>query len=187
VVEIQHKHHDDHYDRFLHYHCVTLLDQAKNAKQYQPKKTVYTIVILTDGDHDLKYDVATIEFDPKRLNGTPLKRIKHRIIYLCPQYINEETPLLYREWLEIINASLINQADETHYHTYEIQKVLRFIEQDGITPEERRIMIEESYIEEAIQKGKLETQAEIAKTMLAKGFDIETIIELTGLSKDMIV
>ncbi|MFZ2727396.1 MAG: PD-(D/E)XK nuclease family transposase [Methylococcaceae bacterium] len=191
VVEIQHKHNEDHYDRFLHYHCVTLLDQAKNSTQYKPEKTVYTIVVLTGGDHDLQYDVATIEFDPKRLNGTPLKKIKHRVIYLCPQYINDETPLLYREWLEVINDSLHNQADETHYHLSEIQKVLSFIEQDGITPEERRIMIEESYIEEAVQKGKLEGKLEgqitIAETMLAKGFDIETIIEVTGLSKEMIL
>jgi predicted transposase/invertase (TIGR01784 family) len=190
VVEIQHKHNEDHYDRFLHYHCVTLLDQVKSADDYSPKANVYTIVVLTSGDKH-KTDVSIIDFQPKRLDGSPLKEFKHKIIYLCPKYVNDNTPVLYQEWLRVINDSLNNQVDELQYHTLEIQKALLCIEEDGITPEERRIMIEESYSQKAEQRGKEEGEKEkaleIAKTMLAKGFDIETIIEVTGLSKEMIL
>jgi predicted transposase/invertase (TIGR01784 family) len=190
IVEIQHDRNDDHYDRFLHYHCVALLDQVKNANEYRPQTTVYTIVVLTSGDRH-QCDVSTIEFDPKRLDGKPLKELKHKVIYICPKYVNDNTPLLYQEWLKVINDSLDNQVDESQYHTSEIQKVLVSIEEDEITPNERARMIEESYsqkaeqrgIEQGIEQGKLET----AKTMLAEGFDMKTIVKITGLTEEMIL
>ena len=38
-------------------------------------------------------------------------------------------------------------------------------------------------MEKGIEKGKLET----AKAMLAKGFDIKTIVEITGLTEEMVL
>ncbi len=194
IVEIQHDRNDDHYDRFLHYHCVALLNQAKSAEEYRPKTTVYTLVILTSGDKH-QCDVSTIDFNPKRLDGKPLNEFKHKIIYLCPKYVNENTPLLYQEWMRVIEDSLDNQVDESQYHTIEIQKALVFIEEDGITPDERAKMIEEAYsqkaelrgLEEGFKQGKLARDLEIAKSMLAKGFDMQTIIEITGLTEEIIL
>ena len=37
-----------------------------------------------------------------------------------------------------------------------------------------------------IQEGETKTQKEIAKKMLAKGIDIDTIVEITGLTKEKI-
>jgi predicted transposase/invertase (TIGR01784 family) len=194
VVEIQHDRNDDHYDRFLHYHCVALLDQVKAANEYRPQTTVYTIVVLTSGDRH-QSDVSTIDFDPKRLDGTPLKELKHKVIYICPKYVNENTPLLYQEWLKVIYDSLDNKVDETQYQLAEIQKALIRIEEDEITPDERARMIEESYSQKAEQRGKLEGRLEgklegkleTAKIMLAKGFDIKTIVEITGLTQEIIL
>jgi predicted transposase/invertase (TIGR01784 family) len=194
VVEIQHDRNDDHYDRFLHYHCVALLDQVKAANEYRPQTTVYTIVVLTSGDRH-QSDVSMIDFDPKRLDGTPLKELKHKVIYICPKYVNENTPLLYQEWLKVIYDSLDNKVDETQYQLAEIQKALIRIEEDEITPDERARMIEESYSQKAEQRGKLEGRLEgklegkleTAKIMLAKGFDIKTIVEITGLTQEIIL
>jgi len=186
VVEIQHDRNDDHYDRFLHYHCVALLDQVKNANEYRPQTTVYTIVVLTSGDKH-QCDVSMIDFDPKRLDGRTLKELKHKIIYICPKYVNENTPLLYQEWLKVIDDTLDNQVDESKYQLAEIQTALIRIEEDGITPDERARMIEESYSQKAEQRGKLEGKLETAKIMLIKGFDIKTIIEITGLTEDIIL
>jgi predicted transposase/invertase (TIGR01784 family) len=184
VVEIQHDRNDDHYDRFLHYHCVALLDQVKNANR--PQTTVYTIVVLTSGDRH-QSDVSMIDFDPKRLDGSALKELKHKVVYICPKYVNENTPMLYQEWLKMIDDSLDNKVDESQYHTSEIQKALIRIEEDGITPEERARMIEESYSQKAEERGKLEGKLETAKAMLAEGFDMKTIIKITGLTEEMIL
>ena len=136
-----------------------------------------------------------IDFNPKRLDGRPLNEFKHKVIYLCPKYVNENTPLLYQEWMRVIEDSLDNQVDESKYLLPEIQKALIAIEEDGITPDERARMIEESYaqkaelrgIEEGFKQGKFERELEIAKNMLAKNFDIQTIIEMTGLSEEIIL
>jgi predicted transposase/invertase (TIGR01784 family) len=194
IVEIQHDRNDDHYDRFLHYHCVALLNQAKSAEEYRPKTTVYTIVVLTSGDKH-QCDVSTIDFNPKRLDGTPLNEFKHKVVYLCPKYVNENTPTLYQEWLRVIEDSLDNKVDESQYALAEIQTALLRIEEDGITPDERAKMIEESYvqkaeqrgIEQGIEQGEQRKTLELAKAMLAEGFDIKTIVKITGLMEEMIL
>ena len=50
IVDIQHKRYSDHYDRFLHYHCVALIEQISSSTNYKPDMNVYTIVVLTSGD-----------------------------------------------------------------------------------------------------------------------------------------
>jgi predicted transposase/invertase (TIGR01784 family) len=194
IVEIQHDRNDDHYDRFLHYHCVALIDQAKSAEEYRPKTTVYTIVVLTSGDKH-QCDVSVIDFNPKRLDGRGLNEFKHKVIYLCPKYVNENTPLLYQEWLKAIHDSLDKQVDESQYTLSEIHTAFAHIEEDGITPDERARMIEESYlqkaerrgIEQGIEEGKQAKAFEMAKSMLGKGLAIKMIAEITGLSEAQIL
>jgi predicted transposase/invertase (TIGR01784 family) len=193
IVDIQHRRDSDHYDRFLHYHCAALLEQIKNSTDYRPKLAVYTIVVLTSGDKH-KSPLSIIDFDPKTMKGESLGEIPHKVIYLCPKYINDDVPSLYREWLQVIDDSLDSSIDETLYHNPQIQKIVSRIETDNITPEERYWMIEE-YSEEkaklemresALKKGKLEGQLEekktIAKNLLLLGLDYSAIAQATGLT-----
>jgi len=189
IVDIQHERHTDHYDRFLYYHCIALLQQIKSAANYRPPLGVYTIVVLTSGDKH-KRDVSVIDFDPKDLEGQPLNEIPHKIIYLCPKYLNDKTPILYHEWLQVIDDSLDGQVEESDYHLSEIQKILAHIEEDDISPTEKYNMIEESYfdevenqgIEKGIEKGKLE----VALNMLKQGFDVKMIAQITALDEKII-
>src|SRR4051794_4794147 len=50
IVDIQHVRHPDHYDAFLHYHCIAILEQVAKGENYRPKLAVYSIVVLTSGD-----------------------------------------------------------------------------------------------------------------------------------------
>jgi predicted transposase/invertase (TIGR01784 family) len=218
IVEIQHQYSsDDHYDRFLHYHCVALLEQVKKAKNYKPPLSVYTIVVLTSTDTKYREDVLTIDFDLKTKKGKALKEIPHKVVFLCPRHVDENTPTAYREWLNVIFDSLDESIDESLYHKPEVQKLVEYIEQDSVSPEEKAQMIEEYNWEQfkmkqeklfndklqkstakatakALAKGKAEGKLEgklegeklktleIAKGMLAKGLDLQTISELTGLT-----
>ena len=214
IVEIQHQYSsDDYYDRFLHYHCVALLEQVKKAKNYKPPLAVYTIVVLTSADTKYREDVLTIDFDLKTKKGKALKEIPHKVVFLCPRHVDEHTPTAYREWLNVIFDSLDESIDESLYHKPEVQKVVEYIEQDSVSPEEKAQMIEEYNWEQfkmkqeklfneklqkstakatakALAKGKAEGKLEgeklkaleIAKGMLAKGLDLQTISELTGLT-----
>jgi predicted transposase/invertase (TIGR01784 family) len=185
IVDIQHVRSHDHYDRFLHYHCVALLEQVANAKNYRHTLKIFTIVVLTSGDRHQK-DVLTVDFDPKDLNGKGVNEIPHKIIYLCPKYASENTPAAYREWMDAIQDTLDEEVDETHYHELMIQKIFDSIEKDDISPTERARMFEEYNNEEHKQtmfaEGELKAKQTIVENMLAKGFDWETITELTGLT-----
>ena len=206
IVEIQHQYStDDHYDRFLHYHCVALLEQAENAKNYKPPLAVYTIVVLTSSDTKYREDVLTIDFDLKTKTGKSLGEIPHKVVFLCPRHVDENTPAAYREWLDVIFDSLDGSIDESLYLKHEVQKVVEHIQKSGVSPEEKAQMIEEYNWEqfkmkqeklllESIERSKIEGKLEgkiegekakaiaSAKGMLAKNLDLEIIAELTGLT-----
>jgi predicted transposase/invertase (TIGR01784 family) len=185
IVDIQHRRHEDYYDRFLHYHCMAILEQIKNEKDYHPKAQVFTIVVLTSNDKHGK-DVLTIDFDPKDLQGNGINEIGHKVIYLCPEFVNENTPLEYREWMNAINDTLDGEVDESHYENKTIQEIFDLIEADSITPEERYDMFEESHRQEEIQSseavGRLKEKKEMARNLLAEGLPIEMIARTTGLT-----
>jgi predicted transposase/invertase (TIGR01784 family) len=190
IVDIQHRQKDSHYDRFLHYHCAAILEQMPRGKiSYRPRLKVFTIVVLTSMDKHGK-DVLTIDFDPKDLQGKGVNEIPHKIIYLCPKCVNENTPIAYKEWMEAIKDTLDEQVEESDYHNAMIQKIFDSIEEDGLTPKDRYDMIEEyedrEFVEteqkKAALKATLKEKHAIAKNSLAAGLAIETIVQITGLT-----
>jgi hypothetical protein len=146
---------------------------------------VYTIVVLTSGDK-YKKDVLITDFAPRDLNGNKVNEIAHKIIFLCPKYVNEQTPEAYREWLEAIEDSLDGEVDESHYKLAEIQKVFQHIERDDISPDEKARMIEEYHLEEAIDESVKKAKKTIIKNMLANNISMATIIEVTDLTANEI-
>ena len=198
IVDIQHRRDTDHYDRFLHYHCAALLEQIKNSSDYRPRLAVYTIVVLTSGDKH-KSPLSIIDFDPKNCQGQSLGEIPHKVIYLCPKYLNDDVPSIYREWLQVIDDSLDGSIDESLYHLAEVQKIVKRIETDDITPEERYWMIEEyseekaklemrelalkEGLEKGLEQGQLKEKQTIAKNLLTLGLDYLAIMQATGLTQ----
>ena len=135
IVDIQHRRYDDHYHRFLHYHCAALLEQSVTSKSYRPDLAVYTIVVLTAGDRHGR-DILTIDFDPKDRDRVTMGEVPHKILYVCPKYVSENTPEPWREWLLAIDDSLDGQVDETQYQNACIQKVFELITKDTLSPAE---------------------------------------------------
>ncbi|TGN99824.1 hypothetical protein PN36_33225 [Candidatus Thiomargarita nelsonii] len=151
IVYIQHVRSADHYHRFLHYHCIALLEQVVNSDDYHPK--VFMLVVLTSGDRHKK-DISITDFDPKDLQGKPFGEIDHKIVYICPKYLDKKvTPKQCHEWLEAINDSMDEQVDESHYTLPEIKRIFNLIEKDKVTPEERARMFDEHSEEEIKQEG----------------------------------
>ncbi|WP_417909472.1 PD-(D/E)XK nuclease family transposase [Candidatus Electronema sp. PJ] len=181
VVDIQHDRLTDHYDRFLYYHCAAMLELTAHTKTYRPDIKVYTLVVLTSGDRH-HADIAVIDFDPKDLHGRPLKEIAHKIIYICPKYVSEETPGVCQEWLRAIDDTLDEQVDETQYKNPVIHKVFNCIEESQVTPQERAKMKDEAARKETID----EKAKEIACKMLRRGRSVEEIVEDTGLTQEQV-
>jgi len=197
IVDIQHARYRDHYDRFLHYHCAALLEQIINAENYRPELKVFTIVVLTSADRHKK-DVSVLDFDPKDLEGNPLGEIPHKILYICPKYMNDKTPKPYQEWMRAIQDSLDEQVEENDYTVAEVRKMFDYIEKDLISPEERAKMFDEydeeqlkqDKFKEGLKKGRKEGIKEgaekIAKEMLREGIDIGLISKMTELPQEVI-
>jgi hypothetical protein len=201
ILDIQHVRHFDHYHRFLHYHCAAILDQIKSSSDYFPVQKVFTLVVLTSGDK-YKNDIGVIDFDPKTIDGKPFGEIFHKVIYVCPKYVNEQTPEPYRQWMIAINDSLDEEVDETQYDRPVIKKIFHQIKRDDITPKERAKMIDEysfgllekaakeKGLNEGRKEGKKEGRKEgrkegidfvVKKMISAKQLSIKQISEITGI------
>ncbi len=189
IVEIQHERYSDYYDRFLHYHCLTLLEQVKNYIDYQPSLRVYTIVVLTSANKHQR-DVSVIDFDPVDLAGNKLGEIHHKIFYLCPKYCNEKTPALYQEWLDAITDSYDGKVEENKYLLAEIQELFNEIELNMISPAEQAVMLEENYIEEkrheGFEKGIYEGKLLTAKGLFNMGMSAAVVRQATGLTDEQL-
>ena len=197
IVNIQHKRHSDHYDRFLHYHSIALIEQIENSYSYITPMQVYTIVVLTSGDKHKK-DITITDFRPRDLEGNYISETPHKILYICPKYLNDKTPKVYREWLMAIEDSMDKEMNRDDYGKEVIQDIISIIETDSITPQERAKMIQEfsdeEYLtkmkeknrKEGIKEGEKRAKIEIAKTSLKQNIDIATIALITGLSVDEI-
>jgi predicted transposase/invertase (TIGR01784 family) len=107
-------------------------------------------------------------------------------LYICPKYVAADTPEPYREWLLAIADSLDEEVDETQYHKTEIQHIFELIARYLISPQEGARMKDEYSLEQIQQdrfeKGLQQKALETATKMLAKGYDLAEIAELTGLS-----
>ena len=183
IVDIQHRRYPDHYHRFLHYHCAALLEQAVSAEDYRPP--MLTIVVLTSGDRHRR-DISVIDFDPRDLNGEKLGEINHRVMYVCPKYVNDDTPEPCREWLSAIEDTLDGEVEEAGYHLPEIRKVFERIEKDGVSPAERAKMFDEYGLELLIEEKLAEGIAQVAHALLKKGVSVSLVSETTGLSESEI-
>ncbi len=209
IVDIQHRRYDDHYDRFLHYHCAALLEQVSTAKNYSPALTVFTIVVSTSGTKE-DVAIAEINFDPfDFLTQQRLSKIPHRVLYLSPKHVNQQVPEPYRQWLQLIQDSLDEQAEESCYDKPELRHVLDLIKVDGLTPQDRARLKDEYALEQALRQEKREEfekgeqrglekglelgeqrglelgKLEIARKLQAQGMSIEQIEQLTGLSRGL--
>jgi predicted transposase/invertase (TIGR01784 family) len=201
IVDIQHRHYEDHYDRFLHYHCAAILEQASTSRGYSPKRTVFTIVVSTSSSKE-DCAIAEICFDPIDIfNKQPLNKIPHRVIFLAAKYANEQIPEPYRQWLMMIQDSLDEQIDESKYQKPEVLKIVNLIKRDGLTIDDRTRIIEEHALQEFIRqekaegfeeglekgvekglaKGEEKAKLEIAHKLQEQGLSLEMIEKVVGI------
>ena len=105
------------------------------------------------------------DFRPKKIDGTCVVETQHKIIYVCPKYVTNQTPTPYQEWLRAINDSLDKQVEESDYQNEIIQEIFSLIEKDKISPTEYARMKDEYSEEEYMQEQTLKARKEGVLTM----------------------
>jgi hypothetical protein len=198
VIEIQKVEYDHNFDRFLHYHLQAITEQQRSSDDYTVEKTVYTIVVMTapykinEKTREIYKDEVLIStLNPKNLKGIERKLFNHELIYLNPNYIGQDTPLNYRDWLDLIYESIHHPENPTLNIANEgIKRASEIVSYENITPDEW----EQSKIEVGKRKviklereaGMQEAQIKIAKNMILAGSTSEFIAQITDLVLEQI-
>lgn len=187
--------------RNLAYWSKAYLEQFKSGDDYSKANKTICIWILDGKVYDFpkyhsKWKVTEIEnkeeiyLDDFEIHVIELKKFREEDIM---------EPKKKEFWLWFIDHTK-KEMVEMSYSLEEIRKAKaeyeKMIEDN---PEIQHLLIREEFArwdeqhrralaeKEGMEKGKKEAQKETAKKMLAKGMDIETIIELTGLTEKEIL
>ncbi len=209
VIEIQRQRYDYHADRFLYYHDVAKVELIRSYQDYRFGHTVYTIVWLPRRTHDpfLSHSIVTTSLCSVTEAGEHLNLYPHRLYFLNPFYVNEHTPAGVADWLRLAAESITNPQHPTlNLERAILERATQLIMEDGITPQERAQMFEETGYENHLQQryeegkkageqtgmqagletGQRQKAPEIARAMLAQGMEPSLIAQVTGLPPDKV-
>ena len=203
IVELQKTKQNFFKDRTLYYSTFPIREQAKRADWDFELKAIYTIAILDfvfDAD---KYEPNKFRYDVK-LTDVETKRIfynKLTFIYLeMPKFNKTVDELVTRfdKWLYIIkNLNKLDRIpdklrEQIFDKLFATAEIARFTPAQVLSYEDslKHYRDLKNSLDTARGEGKLEGRIEgkfeIAIKALKKGFSINDIIELTGLSEDEI-
>ncbi len=178
IVEVQHIRERDFFDRFLHYHLVSVVEQAESHEQYRIERDVFTLVVLTTQpkERELQFSVAVSDMDPVSEQGTRVGVYRHRLVFLNPKAVNARTPARVRPWLELIADSLDGEVDETHYPDPTMQRALRNAVTRSVSPDELARIKDEAAWEatkaEARSLGRAEGEAKGLRVAIVTACDL---------------
>ncbi|MCU0285836.1 MAG: hypothetical protein MUF15_05505, partial [Acidobacteria bacterium] len=127
---------------------MAIAELQRSAKDYRLEQKVFTVVVLTapyridDNTHlPIKDEVLISSADPRNLKGKEIHVYGHKLIFLNHHYRNDNTPVNYRDWLDLFYESIHNPDD---YHlnlsNQGIKKAVELIDYDKLTPEARHLM-----------------------------------------------
>ena len=194
VIEIQKVEYDHNFDRFLHYHLQAITEQQRSSEDYSVEKTVYTIVVMTapykvnsKTNEIYKDEVLISTLNPKNLKGIERKFFNHELIYLNPNYKDQDTPPNYRDWLDLIYESIHNPKNpKINTKNEGIKRATEIVNQENITPDEWEQAKIEASKRKVITLEREEEKLEIARNFIALGLDNDTIAKGTNLTIEQI-
>ncbi|MEM7539020.1 MAG: Rpn family recombination-promoting nuclease/putative transposase [Chloroflexota bacterium] len=208
IVEIQHVKEEDFFARFLYYHILGIIQQVGSFEEYEPPKTVYTIVVLTSVPRDgsIKFSLATHLMEILDELGERHLIAPHRLIFVNPRLVNKKTPAAVRPWMDVIEDSLDGKIDENDYQSPRLKELINEIQKSTMSAEESTAIKDESAwekaknrfreegreegredgLEDGRKEGRRKQQEETAKLMLKEGLAPDVISRTTGLTDEEI-
>ncbi len=203
VIEIQRVWYTSHHDRFLHYWLAAIVELVKGYLNYELSRTVYVIVWLMQKVEEKEYQssIITTSFCSETHRGDKKTLYPHKLYCLNPHYADESTPSGVADWMKLVMESIKHpKSPQLNMARPIIQKAAQAINDDGLTPQERAKAIDigefeeklqdsetkgiKQGLQEGLQEGIQQEKRETARKMLAKGYDLAEVAELTGLSPD---
>lgn len=214
LVEIQRIDYDYNFDRFLHYFLAALIDLQRSSQSYAFEQEVYTIVVITapyvvreKNGAILRDDVLISDLNPRTLQDKARQIYPHKLLFLNPNHIGEDTPASIGDWLQLIHESIENPrnplinlnkpAIQRAAELADIENIPSEVLEDAKKAESRKKTLaiyeekarEEGKMEGRIEgkiEGKLEEKMEIVQNAYRQGLAIALIAQIVGLTEDEI-
>lgn len=178
---------EKHYNKSYAYMCRLFDQNIENSKTYKAKKIISLNLIYGN------YRRNNNELVNKHLFNNVITQIPsdngNTIMYLINldklkniPYTNSKNRFI--NWLKLINAKTLEEMEAIGKDDEIMNEAIEFVRKwNDKTPEENLNNYIKGKQKEAYQDGEEEKTFEIAKNLLFKNIPIETIIEVTGLSK----
>ena len=200
IVEMQNAYQKYFKDRSLFYSTFPIREQAPKGADWNFKlERVYTVALLNFDLKEEAFDQDDINHDVGLLDKKTHKVFNDKLSFKYVEIAKfdkteDELVTLYDKWLYVLkNLSRLDERpaalkEKVFTKLFEEAEIAKF------TPTELKEYEDslkayrdvKSSIDTALEKGREEKAIQIAKKMLAAGMDIDTIINMTDLSKDEI-
>ena len=200
IVEMQNAYQKYFKDRSLFYSTFPIREQAPKGADWNFKlERVYTVALLNFDLKEEAFDQDDINHDVGLLDKKTHKVFNDKLSFKYVEIAKfdkteDELVTLYDKWLYVLkNLSRLDERpaalkEKVFTKLFEEAEIAKF------TPTELKEYEDslkayrdvKNSIDTALEKGREEMAIQIAKKMLAAGMDIDTIINMTDLSKDEI-
>ena len=200
IVEMQNAYQKYFKDRSLFYSTFPIREQAPKGADWNFKlERVYTVALLNFDLKEEAFDQDDINLDVGLLDKKTHKVFNDKLSFKYVEIAKfdkteDELVTLYDKWLYVLkNLSRLDERpaalkEKVFTKLFEEAEIAKF------TPTELKEYEDslkayrdvKNSIDTALEKGREEKAIQIAKKMLAAGMDIDTIINMTDLSKDEI-
>ena len=200
IVEMQNAYQKYFKDRSLFYSTFPIREQAPKGADWNFKLDhVYTVALLNFDLKEEAFDQDDINHDVGLLDKKTHKVFNDKLSFKYVEIAKfdkteDELVTLYDKWLYVLkNLSRLDERpaalkEKVFTKLFEEAEIAKF------TPTELKEYEDslkayrdvKNSIDTALEKGREEKAIQIAKKMLAAGMDIDTIINMTDLSKDEI-
>ena len=200
IVEMQNAYQKYFKDRSLFYSTFPIREQAPQGADWNFKlERVYTVALLNFDLKEEAFDQDDINHDVGLLDKKTHKVFNDKLSFKYVEIAKfdkteDELVTLYDKWLYVLkNLSRLDERpaalkEKVFTKLFEEAEIAKF------TPTELKEYEDslkayrdvKNSIHTALEKGREEKAIQIAKKMLAAGMDIDTIINMTDLSKDEI-
>jgi nitrogen regulatory protein PII-like uncharacterized protein len=194
VIEIQKVEYDHNFDRFLHYHLQAITEQQRTSEDYTVEKTVYTIVVMTapykinEKTREIyKDEVLISSLNPKNLQGTERRIFNHELIYLNPNYKGKDTPINYRDWLDLFYESIHNPENpNVNIQNEGVKRATEIVSYENISPDEWEQSKIEASKRKVLKLEREEGKVDVVINAIQEGFEDDIIAKITGLSVERV-
>jgi len=141
IVEIQRIEYDYNFDRFLHYFMMSIAELQRSCEDYKIEKSVYGIIVITapykitDKGNPIRDEVLITNLNPRNLKGQELDLFGHKLLFLNPNYRNNETPQSIKDWLDLIYESIHNPENpKINQNNKAIEQAVKRADKDKLSP-----------------------------------------------------